>query len=154
MALFGANLQRYGKEYHKKVNQFCFWMERLNTPMFSLALFSEIKPVKISKAFLFTNGKDLYAIVSQSGPLYTDWGWFLSEKESANITKFLKYKTNCTSKNSVYDCLRDKSLDEIEGYRTEYATGSYPFFNPWHPTPDNFFFNENITKEDYNFVNK
>ena len=88
--------------------------------------------------------------LSQSGSLYNDWGWFLSEKRITEINDFLRQKAGCAQEVPVFECLKDKTLDEIEGYRSEYeATAG--ILTQWHPVPDNDFFAADVIYENYTF---
>ena len=90
--------------------------------------------------------------IEQSGSIYTNWGWFVSERTAEEIRQYLKTKVGCDSESSVYDCLKDKPLAEIEKYRSEYDRSSGK--TVWHPYPDNDFFNADVIHENYTFPTK
>ena len=66
------------------------------------------------------------------------------------INGFLRQKAGCAQEVPVFECLKDKTLDEIEGYRSEYeATAG--ILTQWHPVPDNDFFAADVIYENYTF---
>ena len=92
------------------------------------------------------------AIHAQSGSLFTDWGWFLSERRAGEIRDFIKDKAGCLSNTLVYDCLRGRTAKEVQAYRLQYDLSVGNFAQTqWHPYPDNDFFSSDIVLENYNF---
>ena len=80
----------------------------------------------------------------QSGSLYTDWGWYLSDNERKRIVEQIKRENKCPSLQSVFQCLEGMSADEI--------LSIYPYGIsqiPWHPVPDDDFFPSDVTNLSY-----
>ena len=66
------------------------------------------------------------------------------------LNDFLRRKAGCDLETPVFKCLKDKTVDEIEGYRFEYeATAG--ILSQWHPRPDNDFFSADVVNENYTF---
>ncbi|XP_067946461.1 acetylcholinesterase-like [Watersipora subatra] len=83
--------------------------------------------------------------IQQSGSLYTDWGWYTSERQWKEIVEGIKEKGNCQSSESVYDCLSGLSLEKIYALVSSNDMAN----NFWHPMPDNDFFSSDVMNEDY-----
>ncbi|XP_067937851.1 putative inactive carboxylesterase 4 [Watersipora subatra] len=84
--------------------------------------------------------------IQESGSLYTDWGWYTSERQWKEVVEGIKRKTNCQSSESVYDCLSGLSVKEV--YAVLPANNAYS--NLWHPMPDNDFFSLEVMNDGYN----
>ena len=85
----------------------------------------------------------------QSGSLYTDWGWYLSERRLHDLAEGIKQRSNCPSFESIYECLKKKSVEEIFA-----ALPSNPVIDLWHPTPDNDFFPTSVVNESYTLTKR
>jgi len=89
---------------------------------------------------------DIIHLYLQSGSLYATWGWFNSEKKLFDIRESIRNQHNCSSKESVYKCLENKSVDEL----LSTVVADNPLVNHWHPVPDGDFFFPFASQEVYN----
>lgn len=68
----------------------------------------------------------------------------------STLNHFLRQKGGCALNMPIFECLSNKTIEEIESYRSAYDT-SVGVLTQWHPRPDNDFFNADIVNGNYTF---
>jgi len=83
--------------------------------------------------------------IQQSGALFDDWGWHLSENIIAENNELLKQSLNCSLADSVYQCTSGLSGEDVCNAVASIDKIAFSSI----PTADADFFPDDITKQSY-----